>query len=232
MPDPLAPQDNLLRPRREAGASLIARHPKASLMIAAAVGLLASNLMRDGSDRQTLMLTPVVEAVLNDPETPRVGPPASPVTIVIFTDYQCPICRRTDPALERLLQGDGHVHVMFKDWPILGPGSRLAARTALAADRQGRYLAMHRALMTTRLPLTEANMPAIARAADVDWPRLTVDLARDGVAIDRQLSHQSQQAWSLGLEGTPAYLVGRILVRGGLDERNLAKTVAEARRRP
>ncbi len=231
MPDPKTPRKNLLQPRREAGASLIARHPKASLAIAAAVGLLASYLIRGGSDRQILPLTPVVEAVLNDPETPRVGSPASPVTIVVFTDYQCPICRGTDPALERLLRRDGRVRVMFKDWPILGPGSRLAARTALAADRQGRYLAMHRALMATRLPLTEANMPTIGRAAGVDWPRLTVDLARDGVAIDRLLARQSQQAWSLGLEGTPAYLVGPLLVRGGLDDRALARAIAEARRR-
>lgn len=231
MPDPQAPRSNLLPPRRDAGAPLIARHPKASLAIAAAVGIFASYLMRGGSDRQILTQTPVVEAVLNDPETPRVGPPASPLTIVVFTDYRCPICRRTDPALERLLRRDGQVRVMFKDWPILGPGSRLAARTALAADRQGRYLAMHRALMATRLPLTEANMPVIARTAGVDWPRLSVDLARDGVAIDTLLARQSQQAWSLGLEGTPAYLVGPLLVRGGLDDRALARAVVDARRR-
>ncbi|HEX5377670.1 MAG TPA: DsbA family protein [Phenylobacterium sp.] len=223
---------SLLEPRRGAGHSIVARHPKVFLGIAAVVGLLVSVLLRDADqDRQVVAPSPVLDAILNDPESPRVGPPDATVTVVVFTDYLCPVCRTTDPALERLVQRDGGVRVVFKDWPILGPGSVLSARVALAAHRQGRYLAMHRALMSTRLPLTLANMPAIAREAGVDWDRLAADLARDGPAIDAQLARQSRQAWSLGLQGTPDYLIGPYLVQGGLGERGLADAVADARRR-
>jgi protein-disulfide isomerase len=152
------------------------------------------------------------------------------VTVVVFTDYQCPICRATDPALERLIRSDPKGRVLFKDWPVLGPPSRLAARYALAARRQGRYLDLHRALMETRLPLTPDNLQRLAAGAGLDGPRLAADLARDGAVIDAQLDRQAYQAWTLGLAGTPDYLVGTDLYQGGLDDRALTRAVARARR--
>lgn len=225
------PRAGLLTPRRGPGAWITERHPRLSLAVAVAVGLAASQLLRAGGDpeRQVVTSPSVVAAMLGDPGTPRFGPERGSPKVVVFTDYQCPICRRTDPALERLAKADPQVRLVFKDWPILGPGSTLGARVALAAHRQGKYLAMHRALMTTRRPLTEANMPVIAREAGVDWDRLAADLSRDGDAIDATLARQSRQARSLGLEGTPVYLVGPFLIRGGLDDRALARAVAEAR---
>ena len=80
-----------------------------------------------------LGLVAVVAAVLDDPGSPRAGPPGADVTIVVFTDYLCPICKATDPALARLQAADPRVRVVYKDWPIRGPVSELAARTALAA---------------------------------------------------------------------------------------------------
>lgn len=225
------PRSGLLSPRRGPGAWFAERHPKLTLAIAAALGVLASQLLLRNAEppRQVVTSPSVMASILNDPGTPRFGPETGATTVVIFTDYQCPVCRRTAPALERLAAADPRVRIVFKDWPILGPGSTLAARTALAADRQGKYLAMHRALMSTRRPLTEANMPVIAREAGVDWDQLTKDLARDGATIDATLARHSRQAWSLGLEGTPAYLVGPFLIRGGLDDGPLAKAVSDAR---
>lgn len=176
-----------------------------------------------------LPLTPVVEAVLRDPRTPRVGPRDADVVVVVFTDYRCAVCRRTDPALARLLAADKRVQVQFKDWPILGEASQVAARAALAADRQGGYIAMHHALMAERGPLTEVRMRQIADAAQIDGARLEADLAAYGRDIDQQLTRQANQAFSLGLRGTPAYLVGPYLIEGGLNDRQLAKAVAAAR---
>jgi protein-disulfide isomerase len=225
------PGPGLLTPRREPGARITERHPKATLALAVAAGLLASQLLlgRAEPSRQVVTSPSVVSTILGDPGTPRFGPSTATTTVVVFTDYQCPICRRTAPALERLAKADPEVAVVIKDWPILGPGSRLAARAALAAHRQGKYLALHRALMETRRPLTEANLPIIAREAGVDWNRLAADLARHGPEIDATLDRHARQAWSLGLQGTPAYLVGPLLIRGGLDDRALARAVAEAR---
>ena len=211
--------------------SLVARRPRLTLALAAVAGLAASfgfqQLPRAGVK---LRLTPVVAAVLNDPGSPRVGPAAASVTIVVFTDYQCTICKATDPALERLLATDRDVRVIFKDWPVFGPVSRSAARAALAADQQGRYLAFHRGLMSARGRLDAQQIRALALAAGVDWPRLLAAEAQGSARLDAQLARHAMQAWSLGAEGTPAYLVGPYLLMGGLNERRLAHAVREARR--
>jgi protein-disulfide isomerase len=174
-------------------------------------------------------LTPVIERVLSDPGSPAVGATSPTVTIVIFTDYQCPICRETDPALERLLADDPTVRVIFKDWPIFGALSKAAARVALAAAGQGRYLPAHSALMTARPPLDDQAIESAGRIAGLDWSRAVGTLTRDGVELERQLARHATQAWSLGLEGTPAYLVGPYLIEGGLGDLALDLAVRRAR---
>lgn len=177
-----------------------------------------------------LTRTPVVAAVLDDPGTPWTGAARPEVTVVIFTDYQCAVCKRTDPALARLVAADPTVRVVWKDWPIRGPGSDFAARTALAAHRQGRYAAVHDALMAARGELTPRRIADAAEAAGADTARLDADLFTHARAIDTQLGRHRAQAFSLGLQGTPAYLVGPYLIEGGLDDRALAAAVKKARR--
>ena len=211
--------------------SIVVRRPRLTLALAVVAGLAASvgfqQLPRAGVKVQ---LTPVVQAVLNDPGSPRVGPADASVTIVVFSDYQCAICKATDPALQRLLASDADVRVIFKDWPVFGPMSRSAARAALAADRQGRYLAFHNGLMRARGRLDADHIRQIGIAAGVDWPRLVADEAQSSARLDAQLARHAMQAWSLGAEGTPAYLVGPYLLMGGLNERRLAHAVRQARR--
>lgn len=179
---------------------------------------------------EKLTLTPVVAKVLNDRDAPRAGPERAEVTIVVYTDYQCAVCKRTDGALERIVAADPGVRVIYKDWPILGDASVAAARAALAADRQGKYLAVHRGLMASRTPLDEQQIRQVATAAGADWPRLTADRATHARAIDAQLGRHGTEAWSLGIAGSPGYLVGPYLIKGGLDDRDLARAVARARR--
>ena len=112
---------------------------------------------------QKLNSTPVVRAALDDPGSPAFARPGADVTLVVFTDYQCPICRATEPALDRALAEDPRVRVIYKDWPILGERSRTAARAALAAQRQGRYRELHAAMMRSRRPLDPAAIADLAR---------------------------------------------------------------------
>jgi protein-disulfide isomerase len=182
-----------------------------------------------------LELTPVVATVLDDPGSPRVGPPDTAgtdadVTVVVFTDYQCPICRTDAPAFARLIADDPGVRVIFKDWPVRGEGSRAAARAALAAAVQGRYLAFHQALMAAPGRLDAARLPGLAAAAGLDPQRLAADQVRDAVAIDAQLARHALQAFSLGLKGTPGYIVGPWLYPGSLAGDRLTQALARARR--
>lgn len=177
-----------------------------------------------------LEMTPVVRTVLGDRGSPWVGAATADVTVVVFTDYQCAVCKTTDPALSALLEADPRVRVVYKDWPIRGPASQVAARHALAAHRQDRYLALHQALMALRGPLDPQRLDVVARDAGVDAARLAADLHTHTQSIDAQLRGHAFQAFSLGLSGTPAYLVGPYLIEGGLDERALARAVRRARR--
>lgn len=202
-----------------------------SLALAVAAGLAAyAWLQWAPPPGRRLELTPAVSEVLNDPGSPAAGAATPDVTVVIFTDYQCPVCKRTDPALSRLMAIDPNVRVVWKDWPIRGPASDLAARTALAAHRQGGYLEVHDALMAARGQLSPPRIADVAREAGADPVRLAADLRAHARAIDAQLGRHRLQAFSLGLQGTPTYLVGPFLIQGGLDDRALAAAVRRARR--
>ncbi len=211
--------------------SLVERRPKLTLLVAVLVGLAATAIFQNlpGQGRK-LALTPVVETVLNDRGSPSAGAAAPDVTIVVFTDYQCSVCKATDPALERLLAADDKERVIFKDWPVLGEASTLAARAALASDRQGKYLAFHRALMAARTKLDAEQIQRIAIAAGVDWDQLLADQATYAAEIETQLARHGTQAFSLGLRGTPSYLVGPYLIEGGLNDGRLAQAVSRARK--
>ena len=213
-------------------AAPISRRQWLGLALLVTLAITASTLLqwwpREG---RRLTLTPVVAGVLNDAGSPRAGAAGSAdVTVVVFTDYRCPICKATDPALARALAADPFLRVIYKDWPIRGAISDLAARTALAADRQGRYAAVHGALMAARGPLDAARIAAIAAEAGADPVRLASDLTTHAREIDAQLGRHSQQAFGLGLAGTPGYLVGPYLYDGGLDDRRLAHAIRLARR--
>jgi protein-disulfide isomerase len=204
-------------------------HLSLGLVIIAGFGL--SALLRQSPPVQRLSSSPVVEAVLTDRDNPAVGATVPDITVMVFTDYQCPICRATDRALEAVRARDPRLRIVYKDWPIFGEASKYAARVALAADRQGRYLPVHVALMNTHLPLDAASVRQAAIASGVDWPRLEADLANEKTQLDGRLARNAAQAWSLGVEGTPAYIVGHALFRGGMSERALQKAISAARDR-
>lgn len=210
--------------------SLVERRPKLTLLMAVLVGLAATAIIQNlPQEGRALSLTPVVQTVLLDPGSPRAGAEDPDVTIVVFTDYQCSVCKATAPALKQLLADDKKVQVIFKDWPILGEASTIAARAALAADRQGKYLAYHNALMAAPMRLNADHIRAIAISAGVDIDQLDADEKTYAAEIDAQLIRHANQAFSLGLRGTPSYLVGPHLIEGGLNQARLAQAVARAR---
>jgi len=173
--------------------------------------------------------SPLFDAVLADPGSPRRGAGRPDVTIVLFTDYQCPICKVTDPALDRLLAADPGVAVIYKDWPIRGPMSDLAARVALAAHRQDRYAPVHTALMAATGRFTPERITEIATTAGCEPNRLAADLNGAAREIDIQINRHRAHAFGLGLQGTPSYLIGPYRHVGGLDDRALAAAVKVAR---
>jgi protein-disulfide isomerase len=172
----------------------------------------------------------LVESVLNDPATPVGGNPKGDVSIVAFLDYNCPYCRKATPDLDKVVAADGHVKVIYKDWPILAPSSVVAAKVAIAANYQGKYQQAHDALMAIKLrPVTLPAIKAAVQSAGVDIAQLDKDLAAHNADIGALLQRNIAEADALHLQGTPVFLVGPYLIAGGLDEAGFRGAVAKAR---
>lgn len=170
------------------------------------------------------------EAIQNDPATPTAGNPKGDLTIVTFFDYNCPFCKKAEPALEQVVKEDGHIRLVYKDWPILTKASVYGAQLALAAKYQGKYDAVHAALMSIPGPkIPEDQMLAAIRKSGVDMDKLDADLKAHGDEITALLRRNLAQADSLGLQGTPAYLVGHYKVTSALTYDGFKRAVADAR---
>ena len=167
------------------------------------------------------------EALFRDAADPVRGNPRGDVTIVEFFDARCGYCKQLHPALEALVRRDANVRVVMKDLPILGPNSVLASRALLAAQRQGRYASLHDALMTLRGEPTEAVIRQHAERLGLDWARLRRDM--DDPAIQRRIEANIRLAQGIGVEGTPALVIGGTLVPGAVELDQLERLVAENR---
>jgi protein-disulfide isomerase len=169
-------------------------------------------------------------AVLRDPEIPVAGNADGDITIVEYFDYNCPYCRKLEPELRQVVQDDGKVKLVYKDWPVLGPVSIAAARMALATKYQDKYVAAHDALMGTASRLTEPRIRELLAAAGVDVDRAARDLETNAKAIDGILARNNDQATAFGFRGTPAFIIGKFRVPGALTMAQFDQAIADARK--
>lgn len=167
--------------------------------------------------------------IQNDPIAPTVAPEGYDVTIVFFSDYQCPYCRKVHPVLEDLMREDKKVKLVYRDWPIFGAASTEAARVAIASKYQDKHTAFNNALMQSQGKLSSESIRTAANRAGIDWARLQRDLTEHRTEIDQTLGRSSRYAAMMGLSGTPAMLVGNYLIPGAIDLPTMRQVVSEAR---
>jgi protein-disulfide isomerase len=156
-----------------------------------------------------------------------VGSARGDVTLIEFFDYNCPYCRKVAPDLWALPGADPGLRLVFKEFAILGPSSDFAARVALAAQKQGRYLPVHQALMRAEQPLTEDKVLQAAAGAGADVARLKRDMADP--SIEAELTRTRALAETLGITGTPGFVIGDALIPGAVDRSALQAAIADAR---
>ncbi len=168
--------------------------------------------------------------VLRDAEIPVAGNAAGDITIVEYFDYQCPYCRKLEPELRQVVQDDGKVRLVLKDWPILGPVSVTAARMALASKYQDKFIRAHDALIAVNSKLTEARIREVLAGAGIDVDRLDRDLAANATAIDAILVRNNDQATAFDFRGTPSFIVGKFRVPGVLTMAQFGQAIADARK--
>jgi len=168
--------------------------------------------------------------VLRDPEIPATGNVDGDINIVEWFDYNCPYCRKIDPELRQVVQDDGKVRLVLKDWPILGEVSKIAARMALAAKYQDKFIQAHDAMIGVSSRLTEPRLHELLAAAGVDMDRLKADLTGNARAIDAILARNNAQAEAFGFKGTPSFIVGKFRVPGVLTMAEFEMVIADARK--
>ena len=168
--------------------------------------------------------------VLRDPDIPVVGNPDGDVTIVEYFDYNCPYCRKVAPELRQVVQDDGKVRLVHKDWPVLGEVSVLAARMALACKYQDKYIQAHDALIGVASKLTAPRIRELLTGAGIDLDRADRDLAANAKAIDAIIARNGDQAMAFGFKGTPSFIVGKFRIPGVLTMAQFDQAIADARK--
>ena len=210
----------------------------AAALIFLAPQFLSSRIVRQGllSEPQILsdaadalrdqQFAPVINAQRAALETPFAsswkGSAKPDVTIVEFYDYACPYCKASNPHVDRLIAEDKGVRIVYRELPILGPNSLTAARLALTASKQGRFMQFHDALWAAGRPSPET----LAKAAEASGIRPAL---QEDPAIEAELRKNFKIAGELGATGTPVFIVGNRVMNGAVGYEALKKAVADAR---
>ncbi len=177
-------------------------------------------------ERQKAVLATKQEELLHDPASPISGNPKGEISVVEFYDYRCGFCKKAASSVTELQKEDRRVRVVYKDFPILGEPSVLAAKAALASHAQGKHQAFHEALLASHGELTKSEILKIAGSVGLDAKRLEADLTNPKwqAVIDKNRA----LARELGLSGTPGFIVGNELAAGWLDLKGLKELIARA----
>jgi len=172
------------------------------------------------------------KAILAKPGLQTAGARNPDLTIVEYFDYNCPFCKQVVPTFKQLLAEDKKLAIVYKDWPVLGESSVYAARCALAAGWQDKYLIAHDALLSGPRLRRNDQIEAILQGVGVDLDKLKKDLSAHAGEITALLARNDAEAHALDLDGTPGILVGRQLMPGGADVDFFWKLIAAVRSAP
>lgn len=166
------------------------------------------------------------EALFRDAADPVRGNPTGRVTVVEFFDARCGYCKSLHPTMEEMLRRNREVRLVLKDLPILGPNSVLGSRALLAAQRSGKYATLFENLMRLREELSETVLRREAERSGLDWPRLRREM--DDGAITRRIETNLSLARALDIQGTPAMVIGNVIIPGAVELPQLEAAVAAA----
>ena len=170
------------------------------------------------------------KALFSSPHQVVLGNPDGKVTFVEFFDYNCGFCKRAMDDMLTLMKDDPKLRVVLKEFPVLGPGSVEAAQVAVAArmqDKTGKkYLDFHQKLLGGRGEANKARALAVAKEVGYDMDRLQKDM--QSAEVKNTLQENFKLAETLGLNGTPSYVIGDKVIVGAVGLASLRKDVNTA----
>ena len=158
------------------------------------------------------------------------GNPEGDVTMVEFLDYRCGYCRRAHPEVNDLVETDGEIRYVVKEFPILGEQSLLASRFAIATRNlagDAAYKQVHDALMALRSDVTRPALERLAGELDLDAAAILEGM--DAPEVEAEITANRALAQSMGISGTPTFVVGDQMLRGYLPLEEMIRVVEEVR---
>ena len=159
----------------------------------------------------------------NDPTIPYMGSDKPKVIIIEFFDYNCGYCKKSMDAVTELLRTEYDLKISFRDYPILSPSSRVAAKAALAAKEQGKYFIFHSALMNMQGNLNDEKIYSLALNLDIDIKKLKIDMKKP--VIEEIINKNEILAKKLNIRGTPTFIINGKLYAGALDLTKLRQII-------
>jgi protein-disulfide isomerase len=171
------------------------------------------------------------KAIFDSPRNVTLGNKSGDVTFVEFFDYNCGYCKRAMSDMLDLIKSDPKLKVVLKEFPVLSEGSVEAAKVAVAVRMQdpggAKYLDFHQKLLGGRGPADKARALAAAKDAGLDVARLEKDMASPEARAT--IEENFKLAESMGMNGTPSYVIGKQIVVGAIGLEGLKEKIGVAR---
>lgn len=180
-----------------------------------AINGMEARRMADEAKNDKLLVEQNKDAIFNDGKSWVGGNPDGDITLVEFVDYRCGYCKRVNPELEELIQSDGNIRFIIKEFPILTAESEMAARFAVAVQQVSgpeAYKKVHDALMSLNGPVNLQSLTTIAEAAGAD-AKAAID-QMNGEEVQEVLRANKQLAQGMNIQGTPTFIINGEMLRG------------------
>ncbi len=173
---------------------------------------LEAKMAKEESEKTKALVAEHGKEIYRAAGAPVAGNPDGDITVVEFFDYNCGYCKRGFGDIAKLVETDKNVRVVFKEFPILRDESEQASKVALAAQMQGKYWEVHRALINSKGLVNEAVALKAAEGLGLDMVKLKADMASP--AVKAELDRVKELAKTLSINGTPHFLVGDRAIGG------------------
>lgn len=155
------------------------------------------------------------------------GNPEGDVTIVEFFDYHCGFCKKSLVGLMKTVEKDKNIKLVLREFPVLGPESKFAAKAAMAAIEQGKYMELHLEMMEAKGKLTRSRIENMVVTVGMDL--IVFNKAVSNPEYEKVLAANMDLARGLNINGTPSFVLGDGIHHGMRSGDELRTLVAEAR---
>lgn len=182
--------------------------------------------LAEGESRKAA-LTANADEIFRSPDDFVAGAAKSDVTMVEFFDYNCPWCKKSMPIIKSLMESDKGLKLVLKEFPILGENSEYAAKAAIAAKAQGKYMEFHFAMYEHEGKIDAGVVDGIAQSLGLDVAKMKTDM--ESPAVAEIISRNRKLAETLGINGTPGFVIDDEIIPGYVPKEGLAAAIKDVR---